>query len=389
MVELAAERGYDAVTVRELARFAGISTRTFYQHYASKESCFLQAHDLIVRRLLKRLASVQVGVHDWRSRTRLAFRALLGELAGDLQAARVLFIEAYGAGPAALEQARWASRTLGSRIGEGFAPVPDGGLVSSLVVEGIVAGVASVVRTRLLTGRELELGDLDGPLLDWALPYGGEVAAERPPVACASTPQRSEERAVPPQGDLALLLAASAKLAAVDGASRLTVPQIAVAAGVPRRSFYAHFESADDCLAAALELQVDQALGRATDARASSSSWADGTRQGVLALCTEVAANTALAESCIDGPFKAGPSGIRCQQRLLTETASFLVDGAPVGCADGVTAEATAGAVLGVLRQAHAHLQKTPHISAAICYLALTPTVGADQAMNAFSKHTA
>ena len=34
MVSLVSERGYSAVTVRELAGAAGVSTRAFYEHFA-------------------------------------------------------------------------------------------------------------------------------------------------------------------------------------------------------------------------------------------------------------------------------------------------------------------------------------------------------------------
>ncbi|HET7589657.1 MAG TPA: helix-turn-helix domain-containing protein, partial [Solirubrobacterales bacterium] len=37
MVELAADRGYKAVTVRDLARLAGVSSRAFYKHFNGKE----------------------------------------------------------------------------------------------------------------------------------------------------------------------------------------------------------------------------------------------------------------------------------------------------------------------------------------------------------------
>src|SRR4051812_40348248 len=57
MVKTVAERGYGAVTVRELARVAGVSTRTFYRHYPSKEECFLRVHQLIVRRVLRGIQS--------------------------------------------------------------------------------------------------------------------------------------------------------------------------------------------------------------------------------------------------------------------------------------------------------------------------------------------
>src|SRR4051794_3964635 len=57
MVALSAERGYRAVTVRELSRLAGVSSRAFYEQYAGKEACMLHCHSALVRRFLRELAT--------------------------------------------------------------------------------------------------------------------------------------------------------------------------------------------------------------------------------------------------------------------------------------------------------------------------------------------
>lgn len=391
MVELVAERSYDAVTMRELTHLAGVSTRTFYRHYTSKEDCFLRTHDLIVRRLLRSLASAQIGVNDWHSRARLALQAFLGELAADPRAARVLLVEAYAAGPAALEQARRASRMFGSRVGESLGQAPDEIMVPPPVVEGIVAGLTSVVRTRLLASRVEELSDLNDRLLDWALNYDTtHTSASRtletslPPVPSSNVRQEEDCAAARPTGDFALLLSAATKLAAALGVSGVTVPRVVTAAGVARRGFYAHFESADDCLAVVLELQVDQALARAKGVRALSSTWAEGTCQAIVTLCSEIVNSRALTDICTDWPVRAGASGVRCRERLGREISSLLTDGAPPASRiDELTAEATVGAVLGALHR------QTPHVPAAVPYLALVPAIGVDMAIAVVSEYAA
>jgi AcrR family transcriptional regulator len=398
MVELVAERSYDAVTMRELTRLAGVSTRTFYRHYTSKEDCFLRTHDLIVRRLLRSLVSAQIGVEDWRTRVQTALHAFLSELADDPRAARVLLLEAYAAGPAAYEQAQRARRMFESRIGDSLDRAADEIMVPPLLIEGIVAGLASVVRAKLLAGRMVELNGLNIRLLDWALAYCNKSVAALTEITHASTPRRLEIslREVPssnarqeedcatarPTGDFALLLSAATKLTATLGASGVTVPRVVTAAGVARRGFYAHFESADDCLAAVLELQVDQALARAKGVRASSSTWAEGTCQAIVMLCSEIVNSRALTDICTDWPVGAGASGVRCRQRLGHEIARLLTDGAPpTSRIDELTAEATVGAILGALPR------QTPHVPAVVPYLALAPAIGVDEAIRVVSEH--
>ena len=41
MVEAVARHGYAGTTLRELVRLAGVSKTTFYEHFDSKQECFL------------------------------------------------------------------------------------------------------------------------------------------------------------------------------------------------------------------------------------------------------------------------------------------------------------------------------------------------------------
>src|SRR6478752_2495333 len=43
--ELVAERGYQKTTIELIAKSARVALRTFYEHFASKEECFLAAFD--------------------------------------------------------------------------------------------------------------------------------------------------------------------------------------------------------------------------------------------------------------------------------------------------------------------------------------------------------
>jgi AcrR family transcriptional regulator len=413
MVEIVAEKGYDAVTVRELAQLAGVSTRTFYQRYPGKEECFLRVHDLIVRRILRRLSSSQENVDkenvdNWCTRVRLALGAFANELARDPQAARLLLVEAYAAGPAPLEQAQRANRTFSSRIAESFVGAPDGIAAPPLVVEGMVAGIVSVARARLLADQVEELNDLSDRLLDWALSYCSAAATKLAEIDWISTPRRPEARLRPvpssnaereedgagtPSGDLVLLLSAAAKLVDSNGHGGVTVRGILAAAGVPRRSFYAHFKGTDDCLAAALELQIDEALARARRSRTLGFTWAGGIYQAIATLCAETARSPALATICGGRTVRADANGMQCHERLVFEIARLLTDGAPANShTSQLTVEASAGAVLSALQCPRGSTRsKRPVLYPAgtLAYLALAPIIGAEQAIEAISKEQA
>ena len=45
IAEAVAEKGYAATTVADVVGRAGVSRKTFYEHFADKEECFLAAWD--------------------------------------------------------------------------------------------------------------------------------------------------------------------------------------------------------------------------------------------------------------------------------------------------------------------------------------------------------
>jgi AcrR family transcriptional regulator len=48
LVELIAERGYDAITIQEIVDRANVGRTTFYLHYSSKDQLFMSCHEAIV-----------------------------------------------------------------------------------------------------------------------------------------------------------------------------------------------------------------------------------------------------------------------------------------------------------------------------------------------------
>jgi AcrR family transcriptional regulator len=49
LIELISERGYDLITIQDIAHRANIGRTTFYLHYNSKDELFVSCHEAIVR----------------------------------------------------------------------------------------------------------------------------------------------------------------------------------------------------------------------------------------------------------------------------------------------------------------------------------------------------
>src|SRR5664279_207105 len=58
MTEAVARRGYAEATVAEVIEIAGVSRKTFYEHFRDKEDCFLKAYEILSDRLVMAMKSV-------------------------------------------------------------------------------------------------------------------------------------------------------------------------------------------------------------------------------------------------------------------------------------------------------------------------------------------
>jgi AcrR family transcriptional regulator len=402
-IVLVAERGYNAAAVRDLAQLAGVSTRTFYEHFEGKEECFLRTYELAVKRTAMRVVESQRGEHDWFERLRLAFEAFAAEVERDPQGARVALVEVLAAGVSALKRMRGVEGIFEKMIGESFARAPGGVKMPPLVLQGIVSGIARVVRGRLLAGQEAELSGLAGTLMEWALCYRWESIGvlgrldSRPAaqqVAAEHAMPDDPEAWVGPMDDRALILSAISKLTVDDGYETLTVPRIRAAAGVSRRAFDALYDDVDDCLLAALELRTGEALYRLVSAHGVGRTWSGGVYRAVAALCAHIAEDEAFARLAFIDAFAPGPTAIQRRTQLVGIATELLCESAPSGRRpDPFMAEASVGAVWGALHHQviHGRARRLPAIAASLAFLATAPVVGAPVAAQDIRReqHTA
>jgi AcrR family transcriptional regulator len=396
MLEIAAERGYAAVTVRELTQLAGVSTHTFYEHFENKEECFLSTCELVVRRAAQRVFASQKRGSDWDEQVQLTFRSLTRELAHESKGARLALVGAFAAGPAGLERMRRAGALLEVMAAQGFARAPDGIPVPPLVVKGIVAGLARIACARLLAGREGELPALAPELMDWALCFRSEDASAlgridpRP-----ARPRRKGDAGDGKAGGIArqalederaLILTATTRLAADEGYRRLSVPGIRAAAGVSRKCVDTHFDDVTDCFLAALELLIRRAVAYAVRQGATADTWPAALHRALVAFCTYVARDPAFARLGFVEVFAPGTPGIRFRTRLIVAVADRLRRSAPARQRPSeLAAEASVGAALGILHHyiAVGRANQLPRAAPTLSFMMLAPAIGAPAAAEA------
>jgi AcrR family transcriptional regulator len=102
MAQCVAERGYAATTVAQVIARAGVSRKTFYEHFADKRTCFLAAWDVGTEILLEQVLAAGAEADGWRARLRAGADAFLEILAAEPAFARSFTIEVLSVGENAL-----------------------------------------------------------------------------------------------------------------------------------------------------------------------------------------------------------------------------------------------------------------------------------------------
>jgi AcrR family transcriptional regulator len=100
-----ARSGYADATAEAIAREAGMSKATFYEHFANKEDCIIALFDVGTQDVLNvmREAADETPADDPRARVRVALGVFLATLAEFPDDSQTLLVEIVGAGPRAME----------------------------------------------------------------------------------------------------------------------------------------------------------------------------------------------------------------------------------------------------------------------------------------------
>jgi AcrR family transcriptional regulator len=108
-VRLAADRGYDNVTIIDIVSLAGTSKRTFYEHFKDKQDCLLQAFDTIRMILVSGIVDEAAPVTDPIERIRVGMRAYVDALIELPDFTRLFLSESMSAGSELAD--RWIEAT--------------------------------------------------------------------------------------------------------------------------------------------------------------------------------------------------------------------------------------------------------------------------------------
>jgi AcrR family transcriptional regulator len=361
MIELVASDGYEALTVRRLAKRARISSGTFYSHYRSTEDCLLSTFDLVCQCASQRM--VEAGHNESRPQRRLdlAVNRLFQDMAAAPLVATFMLRGAPAVGPAFTNGLRNSAMRLGVAL-EFCIRSDNSPSLHPLLLEGMVAGLARIGGLLApTTSADDDVKAIAAEAVEWisnlvvpSTRVEGQWAAVSPKLAAsqpAPDPLRQGAWGEALGDERAMILAAALRIGR-RGYHQLTVPEICRKAGVPRRDFNRHFESLEDCFVSALEERATGAIAAFMHKRSASTAGREAAYEALQTLCSGIEADSESARVLFVEITAAGTKGIASRDRLISQAARALRGTAPEGRGPSeLAAEASAAAAWVILRR--------------------------------------
>jgi len=351
MVEAVARHGFAGTTLRELVTLAGVSKTTFYEHFESKQDCFLAAFDEIAQQTRERVGAAYRQPGDFREKLVAGLGTFMQMAVEQPAAASLATVESLSLGTAGVEHWERASHDFELMIQQSFDHSPAPREVSALTVRAVVGGIRGVVYRRLRAGAPEELPGLVEMLVDWALlfqqPDSGIVrrareAAAQPAPAPEPAPEdgdRPPDWSEPPDSPRSRralsqrerIVRGAARVVVERGYEALSIPAISGAAGVSNQTFYEHFTGKREAFLAAFEALAEEALAAGATAFMAAEDRPEAVGAGLRGLLKHIAANEAFARLAFFELPTAGPAALDQADAVLDRFVSFLEPGVPPG----------------------------------------------------------
>lgn len=167
-----AAKGYAETTIADIVREAGVSRRTFYEHFATKSDCLIALYKAGSMRALSVLAEAVDPDQPWQTQVEPSLAAYLTYRSQAPALLRMLFVDIVGMGPEGLaaraeinrEIARWIQAATHE---EGKLPI------STELAMTVIGGINELVLRAIQQGESDDLTPLIAPLTQMVLAVAG------------------------------------------------------------------------------------------------------------------------------------------------------------------------------------------------------------------------
>jgi AcrR family transcriptional regulator len=153
MAEAVARKGFAETTIADVVREAGVSRRTFYEHFSGKAECLVALYEAASRNALKVLRDAIDPSHGWEEQAERAIGAYLRCMADNPVLMRTLFVEILALGPEGLQ----ARRRVNREIADYMVAVVAAPHVTPDLAMAVVGGIHELVLQAVEDGKVDEL----------------------------------------------------------------------------------------------------------------------------------------------------------------------------------------------------------------------------------------
>lgn len=382
MVAVASTKGYAATSLADLVEVSGVSSRSFYEHFADKEECFLAAMEeilAIMQQGLRRVVNEGDGVPRLESTVGWLTEALVAQPA----AARLLLVESFRAGEAARERINALLESSGQLLQPLLEKRPHQQGMPPELTRALLGGLGGVVYHYLARGEPEAVATLAPELAEWVMSFPAPPAPLRSPGRRNHTPITDS----PPFAALVpgeRILRRFAAAVAEQGYASTTIAEVATAASISQNTFYSHFRDKEDAFYAALDSSGAQLVAATLPAVRRAPPWPAAMRVALGAVFGFLAAEPAFARLRAVEVYAVGPSAVEqrnSQDGEIVRVLRALATDAPSEV-DQVPLTATISAVNSLLYHwvRREGPRRLPELVPTTTYLILAPLLGAEAA---------
>jgi AcrR family transcriptional regulator len=418
MIQAVNERGFVASTISDLVTRAGVSRRSFYEHFENKEECLLATYDALIERLTARIAEAYRPEEEWIEQIEATVRAVFEASSDRPDAARLVSVEMGAAGPVGIE--RWArdADRLARFITVVFERAPGPGTIPAPVARAIVGALRTILYSRVRRERssralKAELEKLTPDVVTWIAAFyptppeipaqprprrAGRLQGGRAPGTLSPSP-RWAPRGLPrgehnlPRGFVAhnqreRIFDAVANLTAAKGYSALSLEDVVAEAAISLQTFYEHFENKEEAFLATFEMAHAKAMAAVNRSLNMRLSWAQNVRLGVNALLEIIASEPSAAKlACVDILIAYPHMAHRVNEANFSyiELLDIGTAGNYPNMPPPVVREAVVGGIFELMHDyiLHGRTERLPELADHVMYIVITPFAGSEIAARA------
>jgi AcrR family transcriptional regulator len=346
MITAANRDGYAAANVSSVIGQAKVSRPTFYEHFADRDQCFLQAANDVSDALMEQVRAALEELTS-ESPTLVAIETLVAFAGSRPGPARFLMSETLAGGPKTLDARDHSVVAIAALLDGANEQLEPDAVYPDLGSEVLIGSLYRLLASRLRRG-ERSLTAIQAELSGWVRLYERPAHAHRwrtnaagvAPVLRSFTgaarmraPRplgpgrpRMAEAAVAENHRLRIMFA-TAELVQERGYTETTIADITKAAGVDGRVFYRLFADKQDAFSAIHELGFQQLMAATAGAFFAADVWPERMWEALGAITGWLEKNPTVAHLGFVESYAVGPGAVQRVEDSLIAFTIFLQEG--------------------------------------------------------------